>query len=365
MSISHHQSFIKGCSPAVALAGADDASARDLIAWFLAVPGGVRSLPPNRTAWFRCIANAATAGDSFESAVKHTFTAILVLHFLFGVNCSRTPMIRAPSTASANTPGLAAFPISFGFDARRWLSALADQGVSAGNLGSQVRRTLRDPKARARPIISAGQWLGLRTLGILEPDQQNSASNEELRRSMRAETEQFFNYIVAEDRPVMDFLLADYTFLIGTLARHYGVPGPGRRGIRLPWRERNDRDSDAGEHPDPDLRIPPRRRSGANGCWKTCWPRRHRLLLQGFLNWKRAKTDRFPSTADGKASGRMRCVRVVVKPHGPHRICLRTFRMGIGAWRERDRRIRWNRWSPVVGERRSGITATNRILAGN
>ncbi|MFO1459218.1 MAG: DUF1592 domain-containing protein [Verrucomicrobiota bacterium] len=60
--------------------------------------------------------------------------------------------------------------------------------------------------------------------------------------------------MVAEDRPVMDFLLADYTFLNGTLARHYGVPGPdGEEFVRVSLAERNDRTPDAGEHPDPDL----------------------------------------------------------------------------------------------------------------
>ena len=217
--------------------GADDASARDLIGWF------------SRRAWRRPVSPAEsdrlvslyrqrrTAGDSFESAIKSTFTAILVSpHFLF----------RGELQPDPNNPGaihrIGEHALASRLSYFLWssmpddeLSALADQGRLRKNLGPQVRRMLRDPKALALTDNFAGQWLGLRTLGILEPDRGKfPAFNEELRRSMRAETEQFFNYIVAEDRPVMDFLLADYTFLNGTLSRHYGIPGPdGEEFVRV------------------------------------------------------------------------------------------------------------------------------------
>jgi hypothetical protein len=43
--------------------------------------------------------------------------------------------------------------------------------------------------------------------------------------SMRQETELFFEAIVREDRSVLDFIAADYTFLNERLARFYRVPG--------------------------------------------------------------------------------------------------------------------------------------------
>ncbi len=43
-------------------------------------------------------------------------------------------------------------------------------------------------------------------------------------RSMERETELFFMSIVREDRPILDLLTADYTFVDGRLARHYGIP---------------------------------------------------------------------------------------------------------------------------------------------
>ncbi|MGB1674696.1 MAG: DUF1588 domain-containing protein, partial [Limisphaerales bacterium] len=39
-------------------------------------------------------------------------------------------------------------------------------------------------------------------------------------------TELFFTTIMRENRPLTDFLEADFTFLNGPLARHYGVDGP-------------------------------------------------------------------------------------------------------------------------------------------
>src|SRR5258707_11652724 len=41
---------------------------------------------------------------------------------------------------------------------------------------------------------------------------------------MRRETELFFDSIVREDRPVIDLLTADYTFVNERLAKHYGLP---------------------------------------------------------------------------------------------------------------------------------------------
>jgi hypothetical protein len=42
---------------------------------------------------------------------------------------------------------------------------------------------------------------------------------------MNRETELFFSHLVEEDRPILELLTADYTFVNERLARHYGVPG--------------------------------------------------------------------------------------------------------------------------------------------
>ena len=86
----------------------------------------------------------------------------------------------------------------------------------------QVRRMLADPKSRALIDNFAGQWLYLRDLNNVQPMAQNFDDN--LRQSLKRETELLFESIVQEDRNIVTLIDADYTFLDERLARHYGVP---------------------------------------------------------------------------------------------------------------------------------------------
>lgn len=87
----------------------------------------------------------------------------------------------------------------------------------------QVRRMLADPKAEALTKNFAGQWLYLRTLAGVTPEAENFDEN--LRKAFTAETELLFQHIVSEDRPVLELLDADYSFLNDRLAEHYGIEG--------------------------------------------------------------------------------------------------------------------------------------------
>ena len=49
--------------------------------------------------------------------------------------------------------------------------------------------------------------------------------DDNLRKAFERETQLFFESIIRENRSVIDLLDADYTFLNGRLARHYGIPG--------------------------------------------------------------------------------------------------------------------------------------------
>ncbi len=89
-------------------------------------------------------------------------------------------------------------------------------------LGRQVRRMLSDPKSDALIKNFAGQWLYLRELANVQTDAKNFDEN--LRQAFRRETEMLFEAIVREDRPLLDLIDADYTFVDERLARHYGLP---------------------------------------------------------------------------------------------------------------------------------------------
>jgi len=92
-------------------------------------------------------------------------------------------------------------------------------------LQAQVDRMLADPKAQALTENFAGQWLYLRKLDYQRPDRRIFPDfDNRLRAAMKTETEMFFDGIIRENRPVLDFLDADYTYLNQRLAEHYGIP---------------------------------------------------------------------------------------------------------------------------------------------
>jgi len=101
-------------------------------------------------------------------------------------------------------------------------------------LQAQVARMLRDPKAQALTRNFAGQWLYLRKLDIQRPDHDSFPDfSQPLRAAMRTETEMFFTGMVQDDRSILDFLAADYTYLNERLARHYGIKGVHGDAFRL------------------------------------------------------------------------------------------------------------------------------------
>ncbi len=112
-----------------------------------------------------------------------------------------------------------------------WSSIPDDELLSAdlsapAELEKQVRRMLSDPRSESLVNNFAEQWLFLRNLRAVTPDPRSFPDfDDNLRQSMRRETELFVDSIVREDRSVFDFLNADYTFLNERLARHYDIPG--------------------------------------------------------------------------------------------------------------------------------------------
>ena len=93
-------------------------------------------------------------------------------------------------------------------------------------LAAQARRMLADERARALVTSFASQWLHLRNVPAVAPDEDRFPDvGEGLRQAMRRETELFVESVFREDRSVLDLLTADYTFVNERLARHYGLPG--------------------------------------------------------------------------------------------------------------------------------------------
>jgi hypothetical protein len=102
---------------------------------------------------------------------------------------------------------------------------LAGRGELRKNLPAQVRRMLADPKSQALVENFAGQWLQFRGLETFQPAKTFTKFDPALQAAIKKEPELFFNYVMREDRSILEFLDADYTFANQRLAEFYGVPG--------------------------------------------------------------------------------------------------------------------------------------------
>jgi mono/diheme cytochrome c family protein len=173
--------------------------------------------------------SAARLEGGFEAGIEMAVSSILVApEFLFRVE--QDPAGMAPDTAYQLTDLELASRLSFFL----WSSipddellGMAERGElrMAGVLEQQVRRMLTDPRATNLVTNFAGQWLHLRNLESITPDMRIFPDfDDNLRQAFRTETEMLVESVMREDRSVLDFLRADYTFLNERLAKHYGVP---------------------------------------------------------------------------------------------------------------------------------------------
>ncbi len=171
---------------------------------------------------------AEKKGANFEQAVQTALTAILVSpHFLFRGELQAEPD-NPKSTAPISEWALAARLSYFLWSTMPddALYAEAQRGTLRKNLTAQVRRMLADPKAGELVKNFAGQWLQLRNLKVVEPDAKTFPNwDRALGTAMERETEMLFQTIMREDRSVLDFIGADYTFVNERLARHYRIAG--------------------------------------------------------------------------------------------------------------------------------------------
>lgn len=181
-------------------------------------------------------------GASFEEGIQAALQAVLVSpQFLFR---SINPPPDAGEIFAIDEYALASRLSYFLWSSMPddELLALADHGRLRDSLPEQLARMLRDPKAHALAKHFGGQWLQIRNLDLVDPAPDWFPTfDDQLRDAMAAETEAFFQYILREDRSILEFLDADYAFVNDRLAAHYGIPnveGAEFRRVPLPDRRR-------------------------------------------------------------------------------------------------------------------------------
>jgi hypothetical protein len=171
---------------------------------------------------------AQADGDSFEQAVGYAIQAVLVSpHFLFRIE------LDPPADDEDGIRELSDYELATRLSYFLWSSMPDDALFHSAEQGklhepkvleAQVRRMLADTKSQALVENFAGQWLQLRNLDIAQPDRERFPDYDDaLRDAMRRESELFFQNVMREDRSVLEFLDADYTFVNHRLAEHYGL----------------------------------------------------------------------------------------------------------------------------------------------
>ncbi|MBI1373728.1 MAG: DUF1592 domain-containing protein [Phycisphaera sp.] len=175
-------------------------------------------------------------GDSYEASVKLALKAALISpHFLFLVE---------PEPDKEGVYELGDHAIAARLSYFLWsslpdddLRALADAGKLRDKdvRARQVRRMLDDPKAIALAENFGLQWLALRDLGgERRPDAKAFPEfNDELSDLLKREAVLFVDHVIREDRPLIELLQADYTYLNDKLASHYGIDGVAGDQMRL------------------------------------------------------------------------------------------------------------------------------------
>lgn len=160
-----------------------------------------------------------------DSAVRMLLTRILVApNFLYrgeqtepGLNASRVNNWELATRLSY-------FLWSTAPDAELQQVAAAGRLHDADVLVAQMQRMVRDAKIRRMATEFGCQWLHVRDVETLdEKSERHFPTFVDVRGDMQEEVVRFFIDLLQEDRSILSLIDADYSFINGPLAAHYGL----------------------------------------------------------------------------------------------------------------------------------------------
>jgi hypothetical protein len=194
-------------------------------------------------------------GLAHEEAMRDSIVSVLMSpNFLYRIDLvdgfrsqaapRGTAQVRAVSTAAAKpAPSAGALELSPYALASRlsyflW-SSMPDEELLAraadGSLArpdvlvAQTRRMLKDERVRGLATEFTGNWLDFRRFQLHNAVDRERfpAFDDNLREAMFEEPVRFVADTLRHNRPVLDLIYGDYTFVNPVLARHYGMPQRG------------------------------------------------------------------------------------------------------------------------------------------
>jgi len=175
-------------------------------------------------------------GGTFENGIEFGLRRLLVSpEFLFRVEADPPAARLAPaSNGSPFVYRISDLELASRLSFFLWSSIPDEELLKAAEQGqlrddrvieAQVRRMLKDPRSEMLTTNFAEQWLELRNIDLKNPgDPYSLAYDQTLRQGLRRETELFVDSIIRENRPALEMLTANYTFLNQRVAEHYGIP---------------------------------------------------------------------------------------------------------------------------------------------
>ena len=179
--------------------------------------------------------NAQSQDEGVDYAIRKALAAVLVSpSFLFreepGMGDGTKGKVLINEFALASR--LSYFLWSTMPDAQ--LRNLALKGELRKNLRPEIKRMLASPKSAAFVENFVGQWLQLRDMDAVSPnDKVYLDFDSNIKADMRKETESLVKQVMDENLPIRTLLNADYTFLNERLANHYGIHGVKGNEFRM------------------------------------------------------------------------------------------------------------------------------------
>ncbi|MDP9171364.1 MAG: DUF1592 domain-containing protein, partial [Acidobacteriota bacterium] len=170
---------------------------------------------------------SAERGDPYEERVKLALTGVLVSpKFLFRIEQANPAPGIHPLRDHEIATRLSYFLWSSTPDDE--LLRLADEGKLQDPkvLTAQVNRLLDDPRARVFADTFIGQWLGTKDLGgrvVPTLIDLQDFYTPEVAADLREEPVLLFHYMISENRPLLDLIDANYSFLTDRLVKYYQI----------------------------------------------------------------------------------------------------------------------------------------------